>query len=74
MITVQEATEIKGCSRATILSAITKGHIDAERFGRKVWMIPQNAKFEAWHPMAVRQQAGRARWSTSKAKKPRKSA
>lgn len=73
MITVQEAMKLKGCTRAAIADAIGRGKIDAEKFG-KMWAIVQNPKFESWSPMAVRQQAGRARWSTPKAKKARKSA
>jgi hypothetical protein len=73
MITVQEAVKLKGCTRASIVNAIQAGKIDAERFG-KMWAIIQNQKFDEWQPMKVRQESGRARWSTAKAKKPRKSA
>ena len=73
MITVNDAAKQKNCTRVTILAAIQRGLIDAERFG-KAWAIVQNPKFETWQPMKVRQQAGRARWSTSKTKKSRRTA
>ncbi len=73
MIPVRDAVKQKGCTRATVINAIHRGEIDAERFGN-VWAIVQNKKYEEWQPSVKHQDSGRARWSTSKAKKSRKSA
>ncbi len=69
MIPVRDAAKQKGCSKASVINAIHRGEIDAERFGN-AWAIIQNQKYEQWQPGAGYQKAGRAR--AAKAKKGRK--
>ena len=72
MIPVRDAVKQKGCTRATVINAIHRGEIDAERFGN-VWAIVQNPKYEAWTPSEKHQDSGRARWASNKpTKKARK--
>ena len=73
MLTTAEAAKIKGCSVQAIIDALSQGKIDGEKFGW-AWAVKENRKFSEWSPMKVRQESGRARWSTPKAKKARKSA
>ncbi len=72
MLTTAEAAKIKDCSVQAIIDALNRGEIDGEKFGW-AWAIKQNKKFEGWRP-SNRQASGRARWSTPKAKKARRTA
>lgn len=71
MITVNDAAKQKNCTRITIMSAIQRGMIDAERFG-KAWAIVQNPKYEAWTPSEKHQDSGRARWASPSKASPKK--
>lgn len=73
IISTTDAAQIKGCSRQAIAEAVRGGYVDAERIGKSL-AVKVNKRFEDWQPMRVRQKAGKARWSTPKAKKARKSA
>ncbi len=68
MITTAEAAKIKGCTIQAVLDAIAEGKINAGRFG-KAWAIREDKKLEAWQPMAVRQEAGRASGTSRKKKR-----
>jgi hypothetical protein len=70
IVSTQEAAESKGVSRQAIVKAVRRGEIDGQKISTRSLVVIANKKFMAWHPMAIRQQAGRARWSAVKGKKP----
>ncbi len=72
-IGVTDAAERKGCSAQAVRDAIKKGLLDAMMIGG-TYIIMTTRKFENWNPSPNMQKGGRARWSTPKAKKSRKSA
>lgn len=68
LISTQEAAEQKGVSRQAIIDAVNRGTIDGQRLSPRNMVVIANKKYETWQPSERRQQAGRARWSTSKKK------
>ena len=60
LISTQEAADQKGVSRQAIIDAINRGTIDGQRLSPRNLVVIANKKFEAWQPMAVRQESGRA--------------
>ena len=75
LISTQEAAEQKGVSRQAIIDAIDREDIDGQRLSTRNMVVIANKKFEAWQPASMKQNAGRARWSSAKpTKKARKSA
>ena len=72
-ISVADAAQRKGCSGQAVRDAIKKGLLDSVMIGG-TYIIMTTRKFEDWSPNPNYQKGGRARWSTSKAKKGRKSA
>ena len=72
-IGVLEAARRKKCSAQAVRDAIKKGLLDAVMIGG-TYIVMTTSKFEEWGPSPNMQKGGRARWSTPKAKKSRKSA
>ena len=73
LISTTEAAGLKGISRQAIIDAVDRGDVDGQRLSARNLVVIANKKFEAWTPSG-RQRSGRARWSTSKAKKSRRTA
>jgi len=66
-MTTEQAAKIKGVCRQAILEAIWRGDLNAVKFGRHVWNVTDDEKFQAWQPAMTQRDKSARRWAKAKA-------
>jgi excisionase family DNA binding protein len=68
-MTTEQAAKLKGVGRGAVLEAIKRGAINAVKFGRHVWNVTDDEKFQAWQPAMTQRDKSARRWAKAKGRK-----
>lgn len=61
-MTTEQAAQLKGVGRQAVLDAIARGDLNAVRFGKRMWNVLDDEKFQGWTPAMTQAEKSARRW------------